>query len=387
MPQSGEARKKILIDAVEFLEGFLKERPDDFELRYEAASTFSRMVENFGGLGMRDEREKVLDRSHQLLLDLHAEQPDHLGIRLNLGITYLYKGYVGFAGPLDRPQEQERAQRRAIETLTPIVDDPSVEEKIRSWYRYRLAQAYHGLGIKLQTLDRLGESEQAFKSAVVLLLNERDGSRREVLKVNLGELKDSGPLLPGNPEGTLGKAYHGLAGVLDRLGRMPEAIDAMRQTMLWMNVAREINPIDSDLRIRFAEQCTTLGNLLVRSDRTDEALTYFRMAFPILTQLLHDSPDESSNYRNLVRSQSVALIQAYQKLGNVDDVQQYLAQLDPRTAGDYAQRACLYKILENWPAARTDCEKALEIEPCNVSAKEQLPRIKSKQEAAQKKKP
>jgi tetratricopeptide (TPR) repeat protein len=387
LPETGEVRKKILIDAVEFLEGFLKERPHDFELRYEAASTFLRMIENFGGLGLVTERQQVLDRAYELLRELHAEQPDHLGIRMNLALTHSHYSYVGFAGALDRPQDQESAIRRAIELLTPIVDDLSVNEKIRSWYRYRLAHAYSGLGPKLQTLNRLAEAEQAYKSAIGLLLHERDGSRQEVLKVTLGELKDSGPLVPGSPEGTLGKAYHGLAGVLDRLGRTPEAIDAMQETIRWMNVAREINPSDTDLRIRFAEQCTTFGNLLVRSDRTDEALAYFRTAFPILTQLLHDFPSESSNYRNLIRNQSVTLIQAYRKLGKTDDVRQYLAQLGPRTAGDYALRARLYQNLEDWPAARADCEQALEIEPGNVSAREQLPRIKSKQEAAQKKKP
>jgi tetratricopeptide (TPR) repeat protein len=255
-------------------------------------------------------------------------------------------------------------QRLADQRLVEVERERTAVEEFRgpllNGVDWLLAQVDR-MGRPGSRVDKQGAADERHAAARKVQADALLTEAIQICRQLAAELRNEVTSREGVAERDLSKCYHALAGALDRVGRAPEAIDAMQQSMQWIQSALDSYPTETN-RVTFAEQCYTSGDLLLRSGRTKEALAYFRQAFPVLTQLLHDNPLESSNYRKLVRNQSVTLIKAYQKLGNTDEVRQYLAELDPHTAGDYVLRAFLYETLGDANAALADYEQALEID-------------------------
>jgi len=338
VPQMEQVQKKVLEDAVEFYQGFLEQRSRDPKVRYEAAMAYSRMSGIYANFGQAAERRKAHEKAHQLLLELHAEQPDDALIRINLAYSFDQRGGItgeGFAAA-------ESYHRRAVELLTSLVDNPATPERFR--VRGSLAFSYSNLGGALRRLGRYDESERAFKTAIALCAD------------------------PGNWEQLrLALSYSGLAQLLEQVGRASEAIETMQQALQLQQGFVDRSP---DSRVRREELSNTyhaLGELLMRANRLEDAVAPFQQAIAIRERLANGFPTATQLQQRLSLSRT-ALVLVYHKLGKSADALQIVSQLDPRTGDDYRQRGHFYQTLGKTTEAFADFEKAVELSPGDAAA-------------------
>ncbi|HUG66549.1 MAG TPA: protein kinase [Pirellulaceae bacterium] len=336
VPQMEGVQIKILEDAVEFYEGFLEQRSNDPKVRYDAAVAYMSLIMYYTSFGRTADRRKAHDRAHQLLLELHNEQPDDPVFRSRLAYSF---NHLGVSRAADSAVSEEYT-RSAIGLLTPLLENVAIATRYD--VQGNLSLSYRSLGTTLQRLGRFDESEQAFKSAITRSADPRNEVR-------------------------LAQSYAGLALLLAQVGRTAEAVETIQEAVQLQQSVVD-HSLDSrgsreELLIRSYE----LGGLLVRVNRLEEAIVPFQQAIEIGERLVRDFPT-AIRFQQRLFSSRTALVQVYHNLGKSDEALHVVNQLDPRTAEEYRIHGQWYTILGRTTDALAAIEKSVEIEPNHVSS-------------------
>lgn len=322
VPQMEQVQKRVLQDAVEFYDGFLADHPDNPQVRYKAAIVNLRIGQVYSAFSENSDADAVMVKACALLRQLHAEQPDNRQIQVDLAYSYCHLGIHARVVAI-----QEGYQRRAIELLVPLVNDPnpiegqytgkdSIDAGILSDARYLLARTYSRLGGVLTAQDRTHEAEQAFHTSLALY----DGGYQQAY------------------------VYRGLAHLFVHTDRLPEAVDAFHQSIdQWQ---RRLDPgfkipsetintrgavhqwrqhyetVRTSVIHRFiSEDSRDLGDALTRANRCEEAVLPLQQAIETSTQLLRDFPTRPI-YRDVLSTSYRLLGVALEKLGRTDEAEQ-----------------------------------------------------------------
>jgi eukaryotic-like serine/threonine-protein kinase len=231
-------------------------------------------------IGRLREAEEEFGRALTIHEQQAADSPD---ARRNLALTHSYLGIV--LERTRRPQDAERAQRRALDILTRLVADyPAVPG-----YRYTLASVQTDLAMFLDTapgrtrpgaLDHPGplwEAKELLDQAVAIFkqLADQGANRREY--------RDS-----------LARSQNRLADILRDAGQHADAEAAYRQTLVVRKRLVAAYPMESEYRRGLAVTLNNLGILLKNDDRNPararEAEDLYGQALAIHRQLVADFP-------------------------------------------------------------------------------------------------
>jgi serine/threonine protein kinase/Flp pilus assembly protein TadD len=338
VPQMEQVQKKILQDALEFYEGFVKQRSNDPKVRYQAAMAYFRVARVYAAFSQHVEHRKALETANQLLQELHAEQPDDATIRIGLADTWRW---LGSAAPTTTTAESYH--RRCIELLTPLVENPAAAGEYDC--RPVLARSYSDLGGVLQELSRYDESKLAFRAAIALCEGRQ------------------GP----DYQHQLSESYRGLAQLLERLGSISDSIALMQQSLDLIQRLLNSSPNSREYRQHFVRTSQRFGELLQRAQRPEEAVTHFQLAIVTLERLANEFPTASWAPQQLLTSRT-ALVQAYQTMGKLDEARRVVDQLDPRNADEYLARGKMVTSLGEDRQALADFTEAIRLSPAASQA-------------------
>jgi tetratricopeptide (TPR) repeat protein len=242
VPHMTELRGELLEDALKFQQELLQNNPDDPDLRYRVARVNSFLGNIYGSMGRVAESTACLRRAISILEDLLHESPSDELCRIQLVGAYRY---ISWYGTLTRAEQLE-AVRTAVTIAERLVrESPGnnsrklmhanvcftlaskltktrpaeaeglIRQTIETYESAgangsKLGSAYRYLAKLLLSHNRLAESEEAYRHAIVLYLEEvQSGAKRE----------DNGDL-----RRVMAWAYHGLGELLSDTGRQTEVI-------------------------------------------------------------------------------------------------------------------------------------------------------------------
>jgi tetratricopeptide (TPR) repeat protein len=306
-PHMDRIRRALLVDALEFYQGFLRQKGDDPSVRREAAQTYLRVGRIEVLLGRYAEALGPLGRGQALLEDLARREPGVAAHREDLAELHNLVSYTGNFIPdyqltmehrkrwlalreqlrREAPDEPEPLRREAYahiaygESLRHNGGRPreALEHYRRAlalYEQYRAdfpgaaddlelpAHANHWLGVALGDLGRREEAEQALRRAYELRKRQLAGR-------------------PQDPTARHKLAHGGayLADVLMRSGRPGEAEDLLREAVRIGEGLLDDYPDNADYLRRAAVDYNGLGRLLSGMGRTEEAEAAFRRALAI----------------------------------------------------------------------------------------------------------
>lgn len=341
VPQMELVRQKILQDAVEFYRGFLVQRPENAELRFQTAVVFARVGDIYMDLGQATERDAAFLEARGMLEELHAEAPNDVRYRSELANTFNRLGFhTGTSS-----KECESFFRRAIELLQPLVDTlPADTEVPREIVSTSLANSYRSRGVHLTVLGRLEEAEQAFRTAIALC--EKD---------------------PGWGQDVLASCHVNLASLHETRGRLANAIEAIEQAVAVREAVVKTNPQSAFYRFELGQDWFVRGNYLVKANRVQEAEHAYRRALDLAKPLAADFPS-TRHYKSLVRDGRQALIQVSFQLGHKEEAASLLDELAPSNVQDYLARAKAHETIGDHKKALADLQTAVHLDPDNLDA-------------------
>ncbi len=384
VPEMEPVRRKILEDALQFLENFKQENSADPRVRPEMAQAYARLASVNGALGHPDQAEKAYRQALDLFAQLHSENPETVKYR------YWLASCTGNFAELLRsdPGRYEKAEnlfRQALILWKELIADLPQEAD----YRTNLALTLQGLGYLLWTTDRFKEAEESYRVALdgyEQLANDYPSQAKYrmgqgwirnsmgVLLETTGRPRDAEQsfrraldLLDPKEEGAQGERNRSLAhlGMLLALnGRFEEAEKVQRQQMKNAENAPIRNPGGLALLYRH------LAVLLGTTGRSGEAEELLHKAIDLQTKLLAQSPTNAVHRYNLAISQhylanllrdsgqSPAAEKSYlEALAH----QEQLTALYPRNADYQLELARILSDQGNWLSAAGQSGEAQEV--------------------------
>jgi tetratricopeptide (TPR) repeat protein/tRNA A-37 threonylcarbamoyl transferase component Bud32 len=278
-PRMELVRRKLLEDALRFYQGFLKERPNDPEVRWEMASTYLRLADMQRRLGQHAAAEESYRAAIALFQALAGEFPKEPGYRYGLAGCYTNLGNLLANSP--RQQEAERAFQRAREIQEALVSEDAGSAK----YRSALAGTDHNLATLLGMARRIPEAEQALRRAL-------ENRRR------LAQEAPQEPLYRRD----LARTLHNLAGVLELAGRASDAESTQRQALEVQQRLVEEFPRDPAYRLELAGSRNGLANMLDTAGRSADAEAEYHRAIALQQRLAEEFPRVPGYRQELARS-------------------------------------------------------------------------------------
>ncbi len=335
-PRMERVRRDLLEAALRFYQEFLKDKPDNPELRLEVGRAATRVGEIHDLLGEPDQAEKAYREAQQTLEALTRQFGDRLDYRVALARAYYRQGEL----LRDRyPRRAEAEYRKAIDLLRSEGENPTPNvEAVRT-----LSSAYRGLGVTLLASgnDRKQADEMLTRALELKerLANAYPGQR--VYRFELGKsYNDMGLLLKENKrlvesERTFAYAaelldklvkeharsadYHqelirtmtNQAGVLLALGQAGQAETLLRQVLDRREELVKQHPNVPDYQFEKARTLHLLASVLLQtlppqpeqaSARRAEAEKRHREALDLLRKLNEVYPREPDYRHGLIQS-------------------------------------------------------------------------------------
>ena len=152
MPYSGQVRRELLLGALEFYKGFLKQHSSDPDVRYMTALAWRRVGTIQKQLGHGEKSNDAFGRAIEILDRLCAQYPSVTPYRTALAQCYM--------GP-DYWVSDPNNHRIAVNLFEKLVQDHPIDHEFLSL----LALAYGKLGHSLQKFDRFDKAEEYFQHA------------------------------------------------------------------------------------------------------------------------------------------------------------------------------------------------------------------------------
>jgi serine/threonine protein kinase/predicted Zn-dependent protease len=282
-PRTEKIRRALLVDALEFYQGFLKERSSDPVVRHETARAYMRVAEIQGMLGAPSAQElENVNQAAILLEKLTTEFPGVPEYWRDLASCY-------------RARDERPAELPIREKLATTY--PNVPE-----YRRELARTYTELGIFFQERDA-NESERLHRKA-------------------LGVMEQLGKDFPEVPADWYARArsHHWLASLLFYRERWAEAEAELRKALALAEWAQGAQPENADFRSELKQIQEYLAIALANQGRAAEAVDARRRAIRVGESLMEAFPDVPE-YRSAVCWISGNLADTLRTMGRLDEAE------------------------------------------------------------------
>jgi serine/threonine protein kinase/Tfp pilus assembly protein PilF len=316
VPKMEPVRRKILEDALQFLENFRQENSADPVVRPEMAQAYARLASVNAALGHSEQAEKAYRQALDLFALLHSENPEKVNYRY-----WLASCSTNLAGLLRSDpghyEEAEKLFRQALVLWKELIADLPQNAD----YRSNLAQTFHNLGYLLWTTDRFQEAEGSYRAALngyEQLANEYPD--KITFRLSQGWIHNSiGVLLEttGRPrdaeqsfhralaflsltedgaQGERNRTQLHLGLLLAQNGRFDEAEEVQRQLIRQAEDEPAHDPGDLALKYRH------LAVLLAATGRSEDAKQNFHKAIDLQKKLLAQSPTNADHRYHLATS-------------------------------------------------------------------------------------
>jgi serine/threonine protein kinase/Tfp pilus assembly protein PilF len=315
-PRMEKKRRALLESALEFYEHFLREQPDNLDVRVKLTMAHKRKADILRLLGQDDLAQQAYDQAIAALTELAEGMPKYGTYQHALADAYNWKGELlrtsnpveataairraldlenglarQFPGDPQYPKEQARCwynlglllkagneltdARAALDKAIAILQDLSQRYTGRPSYREELARAYLNLGPVLRQLKEYGAARQSYQHAIELL--------RALVQTN--------PDMPDYRH-ELGVTYNNLAFLLGSLKPYTGAVDAYQQARELFEKLVKDYPAIPIYRKELANTSMTEGRTLAGQGNFTAAAEAWHAAQQILEGLLKEFPDK-----------------------------------------------------------------------------------------------
>jgi eukaryotic-like serine/threonine-protein kinase len=315
-PHMEQIRRALLVDALQFYEGFLAQKPTDAPMRHETARAYLRVGDIQQMLGHGPGAEAAMRQAVALLKKLADEFPGVPVYREDLAQSRASLSYrIHFAM---KYEESTKLRRQVLADWQKLAADfPTVPS-----YQRRVAYAHTDLGNALKNaLGRLGEAEQYYRQAVAAWKKLEADFPNEpvdhfgvshsrlwfgVLLVHTGRLVEAAPELQQavairerlvaqfsddvGLKKDLALAQRYLADLLQRTGKPDQAVQTNQRAIALREKLQDDFPHDAENRRELSWMYCSLGNALLALDRTREAVKYLEESLQLM-KAKHDSDD------------------------------------------------------------------------------------------------
>jgi tetratricopeptide (TPR) repeat protein len=314
LPPMLPVRRALLEKALTFYQGFLEEKGEDPNVRFETGRAYCRVGEIYSQLGQPGPSEKAIRQGLELLDKLLAQFPAEPRYRQEVANVCLHLG-SSLRQSFGRPGEAEPYLRRAVDLWEKSV----AEFPTDAGCRQELARSCHHLGYQLWDAGRLPEAEQFFHQALVHwdkvaskvgqaqcynslgLLCRTQGKLVEAEQAHrtaLALLQD--PPLPDHVSRSEQARSHAHLGiVLERKNRFAEAEAAVRAALTIRAQFVVDWPTSWGDRQELALTYLSLGRIREASGHADLAEEPYRQAVAIQEKLQADFPEQTESWRHL----------------------------------------------------------------------------------------
>jgi serine/threonine protein kinase/Flp pilus assembly protein TadD len=382
-PKLEPVRRKILEDALQYLENFKQEYSSDPAVRPEMAQAYARLASINAALGHSDQAEIAYRQALDLFGRLHSENPVTADFRNDLASCSAQLGEILRRNP-GRYGDSESFFRQALIFWKDLISDfPG-----KASYREGQSETLHNLAYLLWTTDRIPEAEQTYQAALTGYVDlARDdpstvkyrnyqgwvGNSIGVLQETTGRPRDAEEsfrraldLFDPKEEGVKAERNRSLIHLgllLAQNGQFGEAEKAYRQLMRNAEEDAVRNPGDLALRYRH------LASVLAITGRSAEALENIHKAIDLQNQLLTQSPT-NAGYRNNLAISHHSLANLLRDTGRITQAedsylgaqkhQEQLTALFPRNADYLIELARTQSDWGNWLRASGRNDEAVE---------------------------
>ena len=267
IPQMSQVRKELLEEALAFYRDFLKEKPNDPELRRELAQAHYRVADILRKLGKHAEAVDGFQQAIAMQQAILQEYPDHPETRAALADSYI------FLGESRRAQGQHAEALQAYDQSQKILE-VLVEQFPREDYQRALALAHINRGLTASAMGESPRAVEAYEAAIALL--EPFVLRRPDDDLGLRELA---------------RSYLNLGLLLKDQKQAQPAEQAFQEAIELYQTLSESDADNHAYRQELAAGYTNLGNLLVTDPaRRDAAAEAYSTSLKLCGQLTKDYP-------------------------------------------------------------------------------------------------
>jgi tetratricopeptide (TPR) repeat protein len=274
LPRTEQVRRKLLEDALQYYQGFLKEKGEDPSVKEGAAVAYVRVGTIYARFGRLDESLEPLGRGIALLEDLAARHPLTVRDRVELAQAHatIASAQSWFYVDNDQALAHTRKQLALWEELRR--EFPTVPNYLRM-----VARSETGLGNGLRDASRPEEAIEHFRRALQLCQDDHAQS------------SDA-----GEHQKLTAHVRHWWGAMLEQIGHRDEAereyraVNALREQLL------AAHPNDAWLKSDLAHIKLYLAELLMKNGRLEEAEELLRAEVALHKQLVEDFPG-TGDYR------------------------------------------------------------------------------------------
>ncbi|MHC4617621.1 MAG: protein kinase domain-containing protein [Planctomycetota bacterium] len=276
VPRMEQTRQDLLQQAQVFYQEFLEGNKGDLEVREETGRAYRRLGDIHNTLGQYEQAEQAYLNAIDIFERLADEFPDMAEYQMEVGVG---NNGLGVAlRVLGRHPEAEEAHRAAVALLEPLAEEFPTEPD----YLKAFAEAYNNLGLVLTDTGQLEEAEQACRKAL------------EIREKLAGEF-------PAVPEygHALATSYYSLGLVLDEYAARGDmdwsqwferAEPVYREALQFQEGLAADFPGVAEYRHQLARICLSLGKLLWRTVRYQEAERFLQKALTVEKKLVEEFP-------------------------------------------------------------------------------------------------
>jgi serine/threonine protein kinase len=392
-PGTVQLRRRLLEDARDFYQGFLKQRGSDDRVRHETSQVYSRLGRIYLRLGQPSEAEQAHRQAISILQELARDFRSQPQYRSELALAHLdLASALGLLG--NRPDEEEACHKALaiVETLSAEFPDQAawrmniVRGQVQLAWMYlftgrfqsaldvsrnalRVAQRLDAelpdnpecrmwcaecqrlLGRSLQGSDRAAEAEGPQRQALAYFRDRAAGGdvapeQRSALAICLEELGET----------------------LIALDRLHEAEECLRETLLIEQSLLVAFPGIHDYRLIHEVTSHYLITLLVAGGRAEEAEATYRHLLDVYGKMAAEFP-EDRNYRLCLATCRQNLAHVLFTGGRLEEGEKPLRQaldllraLAADNANDPATRSRLFRCLAQMADFERICGHSVETE-------------------------
>jgi len=302
VPHAQQVRRELLQDALEFYQGFLREKEGHSEIRYETALACLRVAEIQTAMGHRDEAAQASRQAIGLLKQLASEFPSEPRYRLSLADSYSSLSETTFWTEHSEEDLQSRRQRLLI------LQQLAVDFPAEPAYQNLAAGAETHLACGLSALGRKQEALAQHRAAAA----------------TWKKLREDFPEVPLDRQGWA-HSHLWLGAALVATNHLTEAEQVFDQVLTIRKQFLREDPTSPDRRHKMVRLRMWIGILRQKQGKFDESAQQIRQAIQINEQLVEEFPYRTE-YRRRLAAVYYALSNALELLGRAEQSEQALRQ-------------------------------------------------------------
>jgi serine/threonine protein kinase/Flp pilus assembly protein TadD len=315
VPQMEQVRRKLLEDALEFYQKFLRQEGDDRAIRLESAVAYRHLASIYRLLGQHAKSEEHFRKAIAMWEQLAAESRLDANGQSERILTYIH--YNWLLSTRHRHEEAEKGAQRAVQLCEQLL--PELRESPK--YRWLPLHSYLNLA-EMVHVTRPEEAEKLIRRAIKLKTSQQDlaDCYRNLARVlaNAGptraqearkachealaifEKLAAEPQAPNELHDKIGDTLRTLGAVFVATGKMKEAAQAYSQAAESFEKVVATAPTVPGYREAAADAYNRLGQVLKSSGQAQGAEKAFRRALQLFTKLAADFPTSPQFQRYLV---------------------------------------------------------------------------------------